>query len=69
MENSINNEQSLNPCNDKSPLVNKLIFDPPPTKCPQDPIETLKETSGPFQSWFDGESIQGFKKTGLGRER
>lgn len=68
MENSINNEQSLNPCNEKSPLINKLVFDPPPTKCPQDPVETLKETSGPFSSWFDQESENIGRKTGLGQE-
>ena len=62
-ENSINNEQSLNPCNDKSPLINKLIFDGPPTKCPSPEEETLKETSGNFSSWFVPEG-----KTGIGQQ-
>lgn len=66
-ENSINNEQSLNPCNEKSPLINKLLFDPVPGKCPQPPEETLKEVSGPFDSWVD--PIPGhFMKTGIGQQ-
>lgn len=63
MENSINNEQSLNPCNEKSPLINKLIFDTPPVHCPQPETDTLKKTSGMFESW---NVLEG--KTGLGQQ-
>jgi len=63
MENSINNEQTLNPCNEKSPLINKLVLDPVPKKCPHPDEETLKSTTNEFGSWLAYEG-----KTGLGQQ-
>lgn len=62
-ENSINNEQSLNPCNDKSPLINKLNFDKPQAPCePQEP--SFKGKVGGFESWE--QMLTTMNKTGYG---
>lgn len=69
LENSINNEQSLNPCNTKSPLINKLNFDKIPNNCGAwwdkcDPQEASlrKATGNPWGAWTE-ETCQ---KIGLG---
>jgi hypothetical protein len=63
-ENSINNEPSLQPCNPKSPLINKLVLDPPwgPTCEDQEPTLRQVNTEAP-NSWME---VDFTKKTGIG---
>jgi len=63
-ENSINTEPSLNPCNPKSPVINKLNLDPPWGKrCDETQEPTLRRVATGPASWLETDYM---KKTGIG---
>lgn len=62
----VNPEQNLNPCNDKSPLVYPYNIDPPPPYCPPDIPEATQTTVPGRESLFRMNDMPSPTKTGLG---